>query len=795
MTIMDELVLPADVSLAPVEQLAADLQGRLACAPGSFTVTRRGARAASSVVDGAAARLLERFRSPITVVDAVVEFARTERLDPRATLDDAFGVLSGLINDGILVSARSPRAEPITTSLCPGDSIGGFEVVEAVHVVVDTEVYRVRTGDGGEAALKLARAGSEAAMVAGLAHEAAVLRLLAGRAAPRLLATGEHRGRPWLAVSWCAGADVVDAATQARATGERAVLLALVDRVLAAYAGLHGRGVLHGDVHPRNLLVDGTGAVTVVDFGLAAAPGLLQGSAGGVDLFLAPEHAASRLAGAAAPAPSAAAEQYALAAVAYLLVTGTHTHEFALERDVMLRQLRDEPPAAFAAAGCRAVERVLRRALAKEPAARYRSVATLRSAFRRAMARDLGAPPPRRRAGAGPRLVEDVLARMQVPGELFPEAVAPPTASVMNGAAGFAYALLRIAAIRADPLLLATADLWSSAAVRACGRPGAFESAELRLGPHTIGERSFYHHEAGVHAVHALVAAARDDHDTAGAAVRAFVAAAGRPCPHLDVTFGRSGLLLGCAQLVAALPGGPALTQLGDGTRDGVVGAGGSALTQLGWELRDGIDAQLAGQPDIASARELPSLGAAHGWAGYLYAVLRWAAVTGEPPSTVVVDRLGQLATLGQWRGRAVYWPSHVGAPLAGAALAASWCNGAAGYVPLWTLAAVATGEERFGRLAAAAAWAVYGDDGSAPGDLCCGYAGRAHALAAMYRHTGERDWLAMAGALAERSAERVRAQQMRRDSLYKGEQGVALLVAELTGPVPGGMPLYEPLG
>jgi serine/threonine-protein kinase len=48
---------------------------------------------------------------------------------------------------------------------------------------------------------------------------------------------------------------------------------------------------------------------------------------------------------------------------------------------------------------------------------------------------------------------------------------------------------------------------------------------------------------------------------------------------------------------------------------------------------------------------------------------------------------------------------------------------------------------------------------------------------------------------LADRAAERIRDRPFRRDSLYKGEVGVALLVEELDGALPAGLPLYEPEG
>jgi len=65
--------------------------------------------------------------------------------------------------------------------------------------------------------------------------------------------------------------------------------------------------------------------------------------------------------------------------------------------------------------------------------------------IRAAAARDrtrFPTPAPRER-GPAEQLLADVLARLAVPGELFAGGLAAPTASAMNGAAGFAYALRR----------------------------------------------------------------------------------------------------------------------------------------------------------------------------------------------------------------------------------------------------------------------------------------------------------------------------------------------------------------
>ena len=78
------------------------------------------------------------------------------------------------------------------------------------------------------------------------------------------------------------------------------------------------------------------------------------------------------------------------------------------------------------------------------------------------------------------------------------------------------------------------------------------------------------------------------------------------------------------------------------------------------------------------------------------------------------------------------------------------WCNGACGYVFLWTLAHRLLGDPRYLELAQGAAWRSW-DAPEQNVTLCCGLAGRAYALLNLYRHTNETVWLDRARDLAAR--------------------------------------------
>ena len=184
MMVLPRLVLPADVIIAPAADLPDSIRAQVDPNPGDFTVARARSRTTSSVVSADTAALLEAFRTPATIVDAVIAFSAAQHRDPRATLEEAFDCVKVFVDAGLLVAAGSALAEPIATTMQPGERIAGLLIEEPVHLVVDLEVLRARAADGSTVALKIARAAADAGQRASLGHEAAILDCLDGRVNP-----------------------------------------------------------------------------------------------------------------------------------------------------------------------------------------------------------------------------------------------------------------------------------------------------------------------------------------------------------------------------------------------------------------------------------------------------------------------------------------------------------------------------------------------------------------------------------------------------------------------------------
>lgn len=788
MKVTEPLVLPEDVVLLPVEQLPEEQRGQLACDEGDVAMTRLRSRTSSRILDAQAARLLERFRSPTTIVQAVYAHSQESRSDAFEVLESAFPLFQKLLHERLLVPVDAQSRSAVEVSLPRGTNVAGHAVVQCIQVLEDTEVYEVRDEQGRPAALKVSRPGASGHVQRLFAREAAILGHLAGRGAPALRRAGAHEERPYLLMGWCDGVPVATAAAALRrGQGQPPPeLLALCGSVLEAYARLHALGVIHGDVHPGNILIGRHQEPTLIDFGLARWEGgtCPEPGRGGVAYFFEPEYALARRAGHRPPPASFAGEQYALGALLYWLLTGKRHLDFSAERDALLRQLAEEPPLPFSRQGVEPwpeVEAVLSRALAKTPGRRFASVAAFAQALREVPARAQGGPAGHG-SGASPALAalrESVLRRLDISGPLFSEGLrTAPSASVNYGAAGIAYALYRQACLEERPELLSFADAWCARARRDMRHhPRAFHNPELELTPEVIGSSSLYHTESGVHCVQALISQALGDLVSVQEALEAFVSASRRSTSALDLTLGRAGTLLGCALLAEALPAHSLLDT--------------SPLRELGEEMHEALWARVEQEGPIHEARELTFLGMAHGWAGILFATLRWCLAAGRPWPSTLQARLDELATYAERRGRGLRWPRklHEGRPRRGDSMA-GWCNGSAGHVFLWTLAHEHLHEARYLELAEGSAWDAW-EDATAYGSLCCGLSGRAYALLNLYKHTGGREWLVRATELGERAATDGTLQFLR-DSLYKGEVGVALLAGCLDRPELSCMPLFE---
>ena len=168
----------------------------------------------------------------------------------------------------------------------------------------------------------------------------------------------------------------------------------IAEQLCRALEHAHAERIVHRDIKPANVLISGRGQVKVGDLGIARlAEGSTDGGTAtivGTPRYMAPEQASGL-------PVTPATDVYSAGVVLYEMLAG-HT-PFAGESavEIALQHVQMEPPP-LPPGTPRSLERVVRRALAKDPADRYQSATAMAGALTRAQAGigagDTDAPAP-----------------------------------------------------------------------------------------------------------------------------------------------------------------------------------------------------------------------------------------------------------------------------------------------------------------------------------------------------------------------------------------------------------------
>src|SRR6059058_4915833 len=127
-------------------------------------------------------------------------------------------------------------------------------------------------------------------------------------------------GLPFFSMKFAAGGSLLDAAPALRNEPRRSV--ALMAKVTRAVQYAHGQGILHRDIKPGNILLDGRGEPLVSDFGLAKWLDTSSDLTRTLTIFGTPGYIAPEQAQGPAKNLTAAADIYSIGAVLFDLFTG-----------------------------------------------------------------------------------------------------------------------------------------------------------------------------------------------------------------------------------------------------------------------------------------------------------------------------------------------------------------------------------------------------------------------------------------------------------------------------------------
>jgi len=199
---------------------------------------------------------------------------------------------------------------------------------------------------------------------------------------------GEHDGQLYLAMRFVAGSDLRTLLDSEGKLGPERTL-AILAQVAGALDAAHRRALVHRDVKPANVLLDGDGHVYLTDFGITKQLGGASTDTGrvvGTLDYLAPEQIRGE-------PVDGRTDCYALGCVLYECLAGKPPFRRATEAETMWAHMQDQPPTLR---GQGRLDAVLRKALAKDREDRYGNCAELIDAA--AAALGLQTPAAARRA-------------------------------------------------------------------------------------------------------------------------------------------------------------------------------------------------------------------------------------------------------------------------------------------------------------------------------------------------------------------------------------------------------------
>jgi serine/threonine protein kinase len=211
----------------------------------------------------------------------------------------------------------------------------------------------------------------EAQNAAGLSHPSIV----------SIYDRGEAEGTYYIAMEHVEGRTLKELLV-ARGPSPLGIAIDYTRQILSALRFAHRNGIVHRDIKPHNVIVDGEGRVKVMDFGIARAGAASQmteaGSIIGTAQYLSPEQARG------APVDQTS-DLYSTGIVLYELLTGSVPFTGETPVEIAMKHLSQAPvaPSAHRPEIPRDLDYVVLRALAKDPGDRYHSAEEMDSDLER----------------------------------------------------------------------------------------------------------------------------------------------------------------------------------------------------------------------------------------------------------------------------------------------------------------------------------------------------------------------------------------------------------------------------
>jgi serine/threonine protein kinase len=279
--------------------------------------------------------------------------------------------------------------------LAPGDKLGKYDLIRQIAVGGMAEIYLARTVgiEGFEKLVVVKRIlpqhASDPSFVTMFLNEARLAATLQHPNITQVYDIGVEGGEYFFSMEYVHGEDLGRLTRAAVENGVPLSMDAALTLITGLCAGLHYAhdktgpdgtplSIVHRDVSPSNVLVSYDGAVKLVDFGIARAAGAnTSGGLKGKIAYMSPEQCRGKV------ALDRRSDLFSIGTILYELTTGSLPFTDETDYGILnqLVNLDAPPPSKLVPSYPPALEKIVMRALARNPAERFATALELQAAL------------------------------------------------------------------------------------------------------------------------------------------------------------------------------------------------------------------------------------------------------------------------------------------------------------------------------------------------------------------------------------------------------------------------------
>jgi serine/threonine-protein kinase len=259
------------------------------------------------------------------------------------------------------------------------EQLGGCRVGREIGRGAMGTVYRAER-DGRTVALKVLgdRWAKDVSITDRFVQEGLIMSQLEHPGIVRVLDVGRDQGKYYLVLEFVEGPSFARAIQKRAFTHREAALIGAA--VARALHHAHQKGIVHSDIVPGNILLKSDGTPKLADFGIARLRGEVWkiGVTAGTPVYMSPEQASAM-----GDVIDARSDVYSLGAVLYEAVTGKAPFVGRSTTEVLEKVVKaaPAPPRSVEPSVDEGLERILLRAMDKDPARRYSTAKELADAL------------------------------------------------------------------------------------------------------------------------------------------------------------------------------------------------------------------------------------------------------------------------------------------------------------------------------------------------------------------------------------------------------------------------------